>query len=71
MLRGTDDEFEYHSTRAAEEIAHSNGCSDQASAEAHLVLANLHRSRAELVTALRSARRTGRDDCIYRTDKES
>ena len=70
MLYGTDDEVKYYSNRAASELMLANKCEDQVAAKAHLALAKLHRSRSELSSALRNARRIGRPMQICRTDKE-
>jgi hypothetical protein len=70
MLYGTEEEWEYHSARAAHELALSNSCDDVTASNRHLELANLHRTRSELVAALRKARTNRRSNHIYHADKE-
>jgi hypothetical protein len=70
MLLGTEEELDYHSRRAAEELALSDRSHDSISSDAHLSLANLHRSRSELVTAIRNNRPNRPAERITRTDKE-
>ena len=70
MLLGTEEELGYHSRRAAEELALSDRSADPISSDAHLSLANLHRSRSELVSALRERRANRSPARICRTDKE-
>jgi hypothetical protein len=71
LLYGTEEELRYHSARAADELSLSNGCDDDIASKLHLEIANLHRSRSELVIALRNARSNRRSNYIYRADKES
>jgi hypothetical protein len=71
LLYGTEEELEYHSARAACELALSNRCDDVTVSNVHLELANLHRTRSELVIALRDARSNRRNNHISRADKES
>jgi|GraSoiStandDraft_4_1057263.scaffolds.fasta_scaffold343444_1 lipopolysaccharide biosynthesis regulator YciM len=71
MLLGTEEELDYHDRRAAEELAISHRSADPITSDAHLILANLHRSRRELVTALRNHRPNRPANRIYRSDKES
>ena len=71
MLYGTKEELDYHSARAAHELALSNRCEDQNISNVHLELANLHRTRSELVVALRNSRSNRQANYIYRADKES
>jgi lipopolysaccharide biosynthesis regulator YciM len=70
MLLGTEEEEDYHSRRAAEELALSDRSRDPTTSDAHLSLANLHRSRSELVSALRNNRLNRPPDRIAGTDKE-
>jgi lipopolysaccharide biosynthesis regulator YciM len=70
MLLGTEEEEDYHSRRAAEELALSDRSPHRITSDAHLSLANLHRTRGELVSALRNNRPNRRPDRIHRTDKE-
>jgi hypothetical protein len=70
MLRGTKEELEYHEARAADELAISNSCDDVSISNAHLELANLHRTRSELVTALLNSGSKRRNNHIHSADKE-
>jgi hypothetical protein len=70
MLMGTEEERDYHSRRAAEELALADRSPDPITSDAHLCLANLHRSRSELVTALRDSRPNRPLERIHKADKE-
>ena len=71
MLFGTEEEFHYHNARATEELALSSKARHPAVSRAHLALATLHRSRSELVDALRRNPRNRRGRPIVRADKEA
>ncbi len=70
MLLGTDEELDYHSRRAAEELELCGRSAHRNSSDAHLGLAKLHLSRTELVTALRNSRPNRAPERTHRTDKE-
>jgi hypothetical protein len=70
MLKGTDEELDYHSRRAATEYSLYEESGDLVVASAHLGLAHLHSSRHQLSSALRDLRTKGPSKVISRTDKE-
>ena len=69
MLFGTDEELQYHSDRAAQELERAQGDPIDTRVVAHRTLANLHLARTELIKSMRSMRANARP-VIYRTDKE-
>ena len=71
MLKGTNQEIEFHSHRAKVEFVLSQESDETAVASAHLELARLHQTRLELARALKIARYADAAARIYRTDKES
>jgi hypothetical protein len=71
MLCGTQEELEYHSARAAAELALSHRSQDLIISNAHLELANLHRTRSEVVAALRHSRSNCTLNYICGADKEN
>lgn len=70
MLKGTDEELDYHARRAAAEYSLYEESKDLAIASAHLGLAHLHDSRHQLSSALRHLRAKRPSETITRTDKE-
>ena len=71
MLKGTNEELQYHETRAAQELARASHCEDAIAANAHRNLADFHGARVILVHALREKRANGKDYRLCRTDKEA
>jgi hypothetical protein len=70
MLVGTDEELEYHTARAAQELEQSRLSADEPAKKAHIKLAKLHFNRSQLVAALRKSREERAIKPIHRTDKE-
>ena len=70
MLFGTDEELQYHSDRAAQELERAQGHPIDTSVVAHRTLANLHLARTELIKSMRSVRANGTRPVICHTDKE-
>ena len=70
MLFGTEEELQYHSERAAQELAKAQGDPIDSKVVAHQTLANLHIARTELIRSLRDARANGARPAIFQTDKE-
>lgn len=70
MLYGTSEELEYHARRAQQEESISHQSEDASVTEAHIRLAELHRARLEVVSALLSQ---PQDRSLYagRADKEA